>query len=154
VSEQESVDPDRPPPDHDADPAAPPLSRCLAAVAAGGVVGALARYGLTLVFPVLPGRFPWTIFGINVLGCALIGVLMATLARHPGANPLIRLFLGTGALGGFTTFSTYALDTGELAGAGHPGTALGYLFGTLVVALLAVLGGEYLGTRLPIRDGR
>jgi CrcB protein len=113
----------------------------LGAIAAGGVLGALARAGLQTAFPHPPTGFPWATFGDNVAGCLLIGVLMAVItARPPG--PLVRPFLGVGVLGGFTTFSTYAVDVQRAMAAGAPGTALAYLVATLVGALLAVWTGD------------
>jgi CrcB protein len=131
----------------------PPWSHRLAAVALGGMAGALARYALTLATPAPGAGFPWTTFGINVAGCAAIGLLVSVLAAHPEANPLIRLLLGTGVLGGFTTFSTYAVDAGRLALAHRPGIALAYLAGTLVAALLAVVVGETAGHAITRRGG-
>lgn len=116
-------------------------------VAAGGVLGAEARYGLGLAFPTADSTFPWTTFGINVTGCLLIGVLMAILARRQ-RHPAVRLFLGVGVLGGYTTFSTYVVDIVVRLHAGHVAVAFGYLAGTLVAALLAVLVGSVLGSRL------
>lgn len=110
----------------------------LAAIAAGGVIGACARYGATLLWPTVPGAFPWTTFWINVTGCALMGVLMVLITERATAHPLVRPFLGTGVLGGYTTFSTYAIDAQNLFDGGRDGTALLYLAGTLVAALLAV----------------
>jgi CrcB protein len=68
----------------------------------------------------------------------------------PGAHPLLRPFLATGVLGGYTTFSAYVVDTVHLARAGAPATALAYLFGTLAAALVATYAGV-LGTRLLLR---
>lgn len=117
-------------------------------VAAGGVLGALCRYGLGLAVPAAPGHFPWTTFWINVSGCALIGILVVLVTEGwPGAHPLLRPFLGTGVLGGYTTFSTYIVDVTRL---GFTVTALAYLVGTLVAALLATYAGV-LGTRLVLR---
>lgn len=111
--------------------------RTLAAVALGGGAGAAARYGATLLWPTAPDSFPWTTLAVNVLGCALIGVLMATLAER-GAHPLLRPALGTGVLGGFTTFSAYTQETERLLAGGQAGRALLYLAGTLAAALAAV----------------
>lgn len=119
-------------------------------VAAGGVLGALARYGLGVAFPRPPTGFPWATFGINVSGCALIGVLVVLVTEAFPAHPLLRPFLGTGVLGGYTTFSTYAVDTERLVAAGAPGTALAYLAGTLVAALVAAYLGV-VGTRALVR---
>ncbi|MEU8261870.1 CrcB family protein [Micromonospora sp. NPDC048999] len=119
----------------------------LGAIAAGGVLGALARAGLQAAFPHPPTGFPWATFGINVVGSLLIGALMAVLTVRP-AGPLVRPFLGVGVLGGFTTFSTYVVDTQRAAAAGAPGTALAYLAATLVGALLAVWAGDAVAGRL------
>jgi CrcB protein len=112
----------------------------LAAIAAGGAAGASARYGAQLLWPERDGSFPWTVFGVNLLGCALIGILMVLIGRGAGwcAHPLVRPFLGVGVLGGFTTFSTYALDFTTLLEHGRTGLALVYAGGTAVGALVAV----------------
>lgn len=124
----------------------------LGVIAAGGVLGALARAGLQAAFPHPPTGFPWATFGINLGGCLLIGALMAVLtARPPG--PLVRPFLGVGVLGGFTTFSTYAVDAQRAIAAGAPGTALAYLAATLAGALLAVWAGDAVAGRLLARAG-
>jgi CrcB protein len=111
------------------------------AVAAGGVLGALARYGLTVAYPHPRDGFPWATFDINVSGCLLIGVLVVLVTEGFTAHPLTRPFLGTGVLGGYTTFSTAMVDTQHLWSAGAAGTGLAYLFGTLVAAL----GAAWLG---------
>ncbi len=108
-------------------------------IALGGVVGSLARYGLAEAFPHGAGSFPWATFGTNALGCFLIGVLLATLT--PLSHPLLRPFLGTGILGGFTTFSTFAVDTDRLL-PDHVVVALLYFFGTVLTALVATVLGE------------
>lgn len=111
----------------------------LAAVAVGGAAGASARYGAALLWPVGPGGFPWTTFAVNAVGCALIGVLMALIAAaSKPVHRLVRPFLGTGVLGGFTTFSTYAVDTERLLDGGRPGPGLLHLALTPLTALAAV----------------
>ncbi|MFE5945204.1 fluoride efflux transporter CrcB [Streptomyces sp. NPDC056480] len=121
-------------------------------VAAGGALGASARYGAGLVWPTPEGAFPWTTFTVNVVGCALLGTLMVLLTERPAEwstalpHPLLRPFLGTGFCGGFTTFSTYGLETQRLLSAGDPTRGLLYLGGTLVTALAAVWAGVA-GTR-------
>ncbi|OKI62452.1 FluC/FEX family fluoride channel [Micromonospora sp. CB01531] len=124
----------------------------LGAIAAGGVLGALARGSLQAAFPHPPTGFPWATFGVNVTGCLLIGVLMAVLTARP-AGPLVRPFLGVGVLGGYTTFSTYVVDVQRAVAAGAPGTALAYLAATLVGALLAVWLGDALAGRVLARAG-
>ncbi|WP_243726687.1 fluoride efflux transporter CrcB [Actinocrispum wychmicini] len=110
----------------------------LGAIALGGGLGAVARYGLAQAMPVRPGQFPWATFVTNVSGCLLIGVLMVLVAR---AHRLVRPFFGVGVLGGFTTFSTYAVEFQNLLRAGQVGLAFAYLAGTLVSAVIAVLIG-------------
>ncbi|WP_329459928.1 fluoride efflux transporter FluC [Streptomyces sp. NBC_01497] len=113
-------------------------AQVLAAIAAGGVLGACARYGATLVWPTGTGAFPWTTFWINVTGCAAMGILMVLITERFTAHPLTRPFLGTGILGGYTTFSTATLDTKNLLDGHHAGTALLYVAGTLAAAMLAI----------------
>ena len=117
----------------------PPLAAVLGVIALGGVVGSLARYGLAEGFPHDAGSFPWATFATNVLGCFAIGVLLAALT--PLSHPLLRPFLGTGILGGFTTFSTFAVDTDRLL-PDHVIVALLYFFGTLAADLIATILGE------------
>ncbi|MEV6106875.1 CrcB family protein [Streptomyces sp. NPDC051940] len=120
-------------PAHRAETVGSGLWKVLAAVSAGGVLGALARYGATELWPAR-----WAVLGVNVVGCALIGVLMVLVSEMGSAHPLVRPFLGTGVLGGFTTFSAYAVDFAELLQEERVGAALGYASGTLVGALGAV----------------
>lgn len=112
------------------------------AVAAGGALGAVARYLIGETWPHSAGAFPWSTFAINVVGCLVIGVLLVLLTEVAGRpHRLARPFLGTGILGGFTTFSTYAVETDHLLADGHAALALVYLFGTLAAALLAAQAG-------------
>jgi fluoride exporter len=110
----------------------------LTTIAAGGAIGAAARYGAGQEWPVTGGAFPLTTLAVNVLGCGLIGVLMVLVDEVWTGRRLLRPFLGTGVLGGFTTFSTYAVDLLRLFATGHAGTAVAYLVVTPVAALLAV----------------
>jgi CrcB protein len=110
----------------------------VAAVSVGGAAGASARYGAALLWPGSRGGFPWTTFWVNVVGCFVIGVLMVLVTEVWAPHRLVRPFFGTGVLGGFTTFSTYAVDIQRLLDAGRPRTALVYLAVTLVAALAAV----------------
>ncbi|MEU9166593.1 fluoride efflux transporter CrcB [Streptomyces sp. NPDC048420] len=110
----------------------------VAVVALGGALGATARYALALHWPAQPGGFPWATFWTNVVGCAVIGVFMVVITDVWAAHRLVRPFFGTGVLGGFTTFSTYAVDIQKLVDHGHPATGLAYLSATLLAALTAV----------------
>jgi fluoride exporter len=108
----------------------------LGAISAGGVLGALARYGVAEALGSV-----WATFVINVSGCLLIGVLMVLITEWFDAHPLVRPFLGVGVLGGYTTFSTYVVDFQRLSEGGDPRTALLYLIATPLAALLAVYVG-------------
>jgi CrcB protein len=112
----------------------PPLPVALAAAATGGVIGSLVRYGLTIRFPIGTG-FPWTVFWINVSGCALLAALPALAAVR--RTPWLGVFLGTGVLGGFTTMSAASTETVSLFQAHRAGTAVAYSGGTLLAALVA-----------------
>jgi CrcB protein len=113
----------------------------LGVIAVGGVVGAEARYGVGVELPHGVGGWPWSTLLINVSGCLLIGVLMVVITELVEPHRLVRPFLGVGVLGGYTTFSTYTVDTLSLAEAGRPGPALAYFVLTPVVALLACAAG-------------
>jgi len=89
----------------------------LSVVSVGGALGALARYGLAVAWQHRPGAFPWATFLVNVSGCLLIGVLMVLITEVWAAHRLLRPFLGTGVLGGYTTFSTYTVDVQQLVAA-------------------------------------
>jgi CrcB protein len=116
----------------------------LAVIAIGGGLGAIARYGLTELLPILPGHFPWATFVTNVAGCFLIGVLMVLITDVWSAHRLVRPFVGVGVLGGFTTFSTYAVEIRGLLQPGTVAVAFAYLAGTLLCAMLAVITGVWL----------
>ncbi|MFE1955103.1 fluoride efflux transporter FluC [Streptomyces sp. NPDC059524] len=147
---EEPVDPDAAPA-----PAAAPRPAILrgqgpvlSVVAAGGAIGACARYGAALIWPTAPGAFPWTTLAVNAIGCAVIGVFMVVITDVWAAHRLVRPFFGTGVLGGFTTFSTYAVDIRRLTDAGAARTALGYLGLTAVTALAAVWAAAHLTRRV------
>jgi fluoride exporter len=125
----------------------------LAAISAGGMLGALARYGLATAWPHTLGGFPWATFVTNVSGCLLIGVLMVAITEVWTVHRLVRPFLGVGVLGGYTTFSTAIVDVQQLVAAGAARTALLYLFGTLATAVAAVAAGVGV-TRLATRHHR
>lgn len=113
--------------------------RTLVAVAAGGAVGALLRWALELALPTQ--SWPWATLLANVLGCAALAVLVVHDDRHRHPRWL-RPGVGTGLLGGFTTFSTYAVQVALLGGA-DPVLALGYLVATPVLCVgAAALAGS------------
>lgn len=130
---------------------AAPTPRVLAVIAAGGILGSLARYGLALALPALSGTFPWATFLANVSGSLLLGLLLVILAEVLAPSRYLRPFLGVGVLGGYTTFSTYTSDARSLLAVGHGPLALAYVFGTLAACLLATLVGIWLGRLLERR---
>ncbi|MEV6418250.1 fluoride efflux transporter CrcB [Streptomyces sp. NPDC051662] len=124
------------------------LGPVVAVVALGGAIGAAARYGASLLWPTPPGAFPWTTLTVNVVGCVVIGVFMVVISEVWAAHRLVRPFFGTGVLGGFTTFSTYAVDIRLLVGAGRPATGMAYLGLTLVAALASVWSAVWVTRRV------
>ncbi|HEY3738006.1 MAG TPA: fluoride efflux transporter CrcB [Jatrophihabitans sp.] len=124
----------------------------LAGIAAGGVLGAEARYGLAEAIPRAHGAFPWATLFTNVLGCLLIGVLMVWVLEVLPPTRLVRPFLGVGILGGFTTFSTFGVDVVHLVDEHRAGLALLYVLASVVLCLAAVLLALVVGRRLFIRD--
>ncbi|GAB3221071.1 CrcB family protein [Glycomyces halotolerans] len=126
----------------------------LLAVSAGGAIGAVARYGLTVAFPAPPGSFGIATFAANTIGGCLIGVLMVLVTEVAPGTRLVRPFLGVGVLGGFTTFSAYILDIGRAANAGAALVAVTFAFATMAAALLAAAAGMYAARRLLVHRRR
>lgn len=120
----------------------------LLVIAAGGALGALLRYQLDRWWPSPVPQFPWTTLLVNVSGCLVIGGFMVMITERWSPHALVRPFVGTGVLGGYTTFSTYAVDIVILVRAGHLATAGLYLLLTLIGALLAVTLGMLITRRL------
>ncbi len=129
----------------------------LALIAAGGAVGSAARYGVAEALPHEPGEVAWSTFAVNVTGGFLLGLLMVFVLDLWPPSRYLRPFFGVGVLGGFTTFSTYMLDTHALLAAGEVVAALTYVLGTLVVGIAAVWLGVFAARWLnppPGRDAR
>jgi CrcB protein len=119
-----------------------PRLDAVAAVAAGGAVGTLARHAVaTHVGPV--DGVPVGVLGVNVLGALLLGLLTAT-----ASSTRLRMFLGTGVLGGFTTYSAFALDTQALLTGPTPDAGVVYLLATVAGGFAASVAGLALGARL------
>ena len=108
--------------------------------ALGGALGALGRWGVSLALPSASG-WPWATLLVNVTGCLLIGVLLAVLPARLADSPWLRPLLAVGVLGGYTTYSTFAVDVVRLVEAGRSGTAAGYTAASVVGGVLAVLAG-------------
>ncbi|GAA1893338.1 fluoride efflux transporter FluC [Lapillicoccus jejuensis] len=144
-------DPEDPDLDPDLDPvtpATPPDVVVAGVVALGGVVGSLGRWGVALGLPTAHHGLPWATLLVNVSGSLALGLLLGLLGRLPRAHPLWRPALGTGVLGGWTTFSTLTSETRDLLGHA-PGVALAYVALSLLLGLAAALAGLRLATRLP-----
>jgi CrcB protein len=122
----------------------------LVLVAAGGAVGASLRHLVNLVSLRLLGPgFPWGTMAINIAGSLAMGVFIEILARRfGGASNELRLFVATGVLGGFTTFSAYSLDFAVLWERGEAGFALAYAAVSVIGAILALFLGLWLARTL------
>lgn len=120
-------------------------------VGIGGFLGAVARYKLGTAVMHATGivRFPIGTFIVNVFGCLAIGLLAGVVARHHVLGVEARLFLFTGVLGGFTTFSAFGLETVELLRRGELAIASLYAGGSVVAGLFAVWLGLWLVDVLP-----
>jgi CrcB protein len=159
--EPDGVDPDvdllHPP--HFSGPTRSDTWHTLLVVCVGGGIGALARLGVNTLLPMHGASFPWSTFCENVAGCLLIGALMVVVTEHAAfqtypRHHLVRPFLGTGVLGGFTTFSAFTSDARALLAGGHEATASLYLAGSLVAGLAAVVAGMELTRRALPAEGR
>lgn len=124
----------------------------LCAVAAGGAIGATARYLVGFAAPAIaaalhvPDGFPAATFAVNFVGCFTIGILSAAFDGGPwNGHSSWRLFAITGVLGGFTTFSTFGLETVELLENGSAAMAAANVSVSLVVCLAGVVAGRALG---------
>jgi fluoride exporter len=114
-------------------------------VALGGGLGAglrhLANMGALRLFG---PYFPYGTMGVNVLGSLVMGVFIELLARRAGSSNELRLFVATGILGGFTTFSAFSLDFAVLFERGAMGQALGYALASVILSILALFLGLWL----------
>ncbi|MDZ4735640.1 MAG: fluoride efflux transporter CrcB [Rhodospirillaceae bacterium] len=114
----------------------------IAAVAAGGAVGAVARYMLATQVGHWAGTgFPWGTFAVNVVGCTIMGVLTELFALTWSPSPEIRALLTVGVLGGFTTFSAFSLDAVLLMERNAWLPAIGYVAGSVLLSLAGFFAG-------------
>lgn len=129
--------------------------RYLSLVFLGGVLGTAAREALSLAVPGVDG-IPVAILAVNLAGAFLLGLLLESLARRGadhGARRLVRLLLGTGVMGGFTTYSALAADTALLLGDGRAGAGILYGLGTVLLGAAATWLGIWAGMRAQERRG-
>ena len=114
----------------------------------GGTFGTAAREAITLALPSADG-IPWAIFAVNILGAFLLGLLLDALARmgpDEGRRRRLRILVGTGFMGGFTTYSALAAATASLLSEGDVGAGITYGLGTVLVGGLATWAGIAVAT--------
>jgi fluoride exporter len=115
------------------------------AVAVGGAIGSVARYLVAIGSGKIFGiNFPWGILIINITGSFLIGVFVGLFATKWDLPQSVRIFLTVGICGGYTTFSTFSLDSYYLMERGQLLMALAYIVGSVVLSICALVGGLYL----------
>jgi CrcB protein len=120
------------------------------AVAAGGAIGSVARYLVGIGSGRLFGiNFPWGTLIINVTGSFLIGLFIGLFAIRWDASQTVRIFLTVGICGGYTTFSTFSLDTFYLMERGQAVAAGAYMVGSVVLSVGALIGAMQVIRALP-----
>lgn len=125
----------------------------LGLVVLGGAAGTTLRWELGRAYPVAAGAFPWTTFWVNVTGSLLLGLLLESLARSgadAGWRRALRVGLGTGVMGGYTTYSTFMVESDLLVRGGHAALAAVYVAGSVTAGVAAALAG-ILAARVLVR---
>ncbi len=118
--------------------------KIILAIGLGSFIGGVLRYLVSLFFQQkFPGAFPYGTLAVNIVGCFLIGVVYA-LAFNESISADNRLFIATGILGGFTTFSAFSFETFSLIKNGQAVTAMLYIIGSVLLGLLATYAGYIL----------
>ncbi|MGO8872662.1 MAG: fluoride efflux transporter FluC [Acidimicrobiales bacterium] len=113
----------------------------LTAIAGGGALGTLARYGVERALDPAPHGFPWPTFAVNVAGSFLLGLVITLVVERWPPTRFVRPFAAIGFCGGFTTFSTMAVEAVQRAQHGRAGLAAGYLLVSLAAGMLAAAAG-------------
>jgi fluoride exporter len=121
---------------------APEAPLRLAAIAVGGALGTLARYGVERAVVGSAAGFPWATFAVNVSGSFLLGLIMTLVVERWPPTRFVRPFAAIGFCGGFTTFSTVTVETAQRAQHGHIALAVGYVVATLVAGFVAAVLGR------------
>lgn len=114
------------------------------AVGLGGFIGAVCRYLIGLIPVNEVTLFPIKTFIINIIGCIVIGIITVAATKNNTLNPQLLLFLKVGVCGGFTTFSTFALESAELIRNGIAHVAFLYMLGSVVIGVGTIFAIEYL----------
>jgi len=120
----------------------------MAAILVGGALGTVARYLLEAHHPLAPGDFPWVTLVVNLTGSFAIGLLLPLTEHVTHRFPVVRPLVVVGFLGGWTTYSTLAVDAVLLARHGDAATCVAYLVATVAGGLALVVAGHALGRRL------
>ena len=115
-------------------------------VTVGGAIGAALRHlsGIAAL-RIMGAGFPWGTLFVNVLGSFLMGLFVAWMVRKTGVSNDMRLFVATGILGGFTTFSAFSLDVADMVERGAIGGAFMYIAASVIISLAAVFIGLWFG---------
>ncbi len=120
--------------------------RLLMLAAAGGAIGSGARYLVNVACARAFGSsFPWSTLTVNIAGCLAMGLVTELVMRRFDGSAEARVFLATGILGGFTTFSAFALDFAALMRGEAAGAALVYMLASVMLSILAVYAGLAIG---------
>ena len=114
------------------------------AVGVGGGIGTLARYYIAGWIQAAGSAFPWGIFVVNITGGLLMGIIVEASALKLNLSPELRAFLTVGVLGGYTTFSTFSLDSVLLLQKGEYAQAAFYVIGSVVLSILALFAGLWI----------
>jgi CrcB protein len=128
-----------------------PRRDLVALVAAGGMLGALARYGLIEAIHTPAHGVPWVTFGVNLSGAFVLGAFSTITPAHAHRT---RAFVAVGVLGAYTTFSTLAIETVLLMKAGRVGLGISYLAGTIVIGLACAQVGVWCGRAVSVRGAQ
>jgi CrcB protein len=118
------------------------------AVALGGALGSVARYGVARALVASLGPSAWATLFVNVSGALLLGMLAGATELQPQSSPLLRTGLSVGVLGGYTTFSTYLYESARLLETGGTAWAVANLAGSVAFGLAAMFAGLALGRAL------
>ena len=124
--------------------------RELAAIFAGGALGALARAGITQLFPSGAASWPWAVFAINISGAFVLGYFVTQLQERLPLSSYRRPFIGTGFCGAFTTFSTMQLELFKMVTSHHYGLAAAYACASIVLGYLAIFTATALVRRIRV----
>jgi CrcB protein len=119
--------------------------------ALGGALGALARWATAGILAGSPGGWPWATLVVNLTGCFLLGALLAVLAARSPEPSWARPFLGVGVLGGYTTYSAFAVEVVDLVDDGATALAAGYVLLSVAGGVAAVVLGAVLVRRAAVR---